>query len=175
MNKITSTVLMLLLFCSSISFAQSTEVLKASALRDAKSICQATLKMNFDKALDYSHPGFLKMMGGKEKAIELLNSTFNTMKESGFIFEKSDVLGVSDVVLEDDEYRCYVEAFNQVIMDGKRIKTKSYLFGIYNAETKLWCFIDIKQLKNEAMMNQVLPNFKTSLKIPDDEMTTEDL
>ncbi|GAA3656221.1 hypothetical protein [Flavivirga jejuensis] len=175
MNKTTSTILMLLLFCSSISFAQSTQELKTSALRDAKRICQATFKMDFNKSIDYMHPGFLKMMGGNEMALELLKSKFNTMKEAGFVFEKSDALEVSDVVLEDGEYRCYVEAFNQVTMNGKRIKTKSYLFGIYNAEAKSWYFIDIKQLKNEAMMNQVLPNFKTSLEIPDDEVTTEDI
>ena len=166
---------MLLLFCSSISFAQSTEELKESALRDAKIASQATLKMDFEKVLDYTYPSILELMGGKEKAIELLNSTFNTMKESGFVFEKSDILEVSDVVFEDDQYRCYIEGFNQMIMSGKRMKSKSYLFGIYNSEAKFWYFMEAKQLKNEAMMNLVFPNFKTSLEIPDDEMTTEDI
>ena len=175
MNKITSTILMLLLFCSSISFAQSTEALKASALRDAKIAAQANLKMDFNKVLDYTYPSILELMGGKEKAVELLNSTFNTMKENGFVFEKADVLGVSDIVFENDQYRCYIQGFNQMIMSGMRIKSKSYLFGIYNSEAKFWYFMEAKQLKNEAMMKQIFPNFKTSLEIPDDEMTTEEI
>ncbi|GAA3591583.1 hypothetical protein Q4Q39_05110 [Flavivirga amylovorans] len=175
MNKAFSTIVMLLLFCGSITFAQSTEELKALALRDAKTASQATLKMDFDKLLDYTYPSILELMGGKEKAIELLKSTFNTMKESGFVFEKAEILGVSDVVFEDDQYRCYIEGFNQMVMSGKRMKSKSYLFGIYNSEAKFWYFMEAKQLKNEAMMNLVFPNFKTSLKIPEDEMTTEDI
>ncbi|WP_246040897.1 hypothetical protein [Flavivirga rizhaonensis] len=175
MNKTISTALMLLLFCGSISFAQSTEELKASALRDAKIASQATLKMDFDKLLDYTYPSILELMGGKEKAIDLLKSTFDSMKEDGFVFEKAEILGVSDVVFEDDQYRCYVEGFNQMIVSDKRIKSKSYLFGIYNSEAKFWYFMEAKQLKNEAMMDLVFPNFKTSLKVPEDEMTTEEI
>ncbi len=175
MNKVSTTILMLLLFYGSISFAQSTEELKASALRDAKIASQATLKMEFGKLLKYTYPKILELMGGEEKAIELLSTTFNTMKENGFVFEKADILGVSDVVFEDDQYRCYIEGFNQMVMDGKRIKSKSYLFGVYNSEAKFWYFLEAKQLKNEAMINMVFPNFKTSLKIPDDEITTEDI
>ena len=175
MNKITSAILMLLLFCGSISFAQSTEALKASALRDAKINAQAALKMDFDTLLNYFHPGVLKLMGGKEKAIELLNSSFDSLKEGGFVVEKSDVLGVSDIVFEEDQYRCYIECFYQTINDGKRIKSKNYLLGIYNDETKSWYFIEAKQLKNKLMMNLVLPNFKTSLEIPDEDKTTEEI
>ncbi|NMH89660.1 hypothetical protein [Flavivirga algicola] len=175
MNKRTSTILMLLLVCGSICFAQSTKELKEWALRDAKIASQATLKMDFDKVLDYTYPSALEIMGGREQALALIESTFKTMKEGGFVFEKADVLGVSDIVFENNEYRCYIEGFNQMIMGGMRIKSKSYLLGIYNSKEKFWYFIEAKQLKNEAMVNKVLPNFKTSLKIPEDEMTTEEI
>ncbi|WP_158655213.1 hypothetical protein [Flavivirga eckloniae] len=173
MNKIKLTFLMLLLCCSSISFAQTNEELKASALRDAKIASQATLKMDFDKVLDYTHPNALKIMGGKEKAMELIETTFSTMKENGFVFEKADVLGVSEIVFEDNEYRCYIENFNQMVFNGMRIKSKSYLLGIYNSEANFWYFVEAKELKNKAMMDKVFPNFKTSLKIPEDSTTSE--
>ncbi len=166
---------MLLLFCGSICFAQSTKELKEWALRDAKIASQATLKMDFDKVLDHTYPSALELMGGREKALDLIKATFSTMKENGFVFEKADVLGVSDIVFEDNQYRCYIEGFNQMVMSGMRIKSKSYLLGIYNSEEKFWYFLEAKQLKNEAMVNKVLPNFKTSLEIPDDEMTTEEI
>ncbi len=44
---------MLLLFCSSISFAQSKSELKEYALRDTKITSQATLKIDFDTVLNY--------------------------------------------------------------------------------------------------------------------------
>ncbi len=164
---------MLLLFCNSISFAQTTEELKTSALRDAKITSSATLKMDFETVFKHTHPNIIKLMGGKEKGIELLKNTFETMKTQGFVFEKADILGVSDIVFEQEKYRCYIEGFNQMTMNGMRIKSKSYLLGIYNKEDKIWYFIEAKQLKNKAMLDMVLPNFKTSLVIPKDDMQTE--
>ena len=60
MNKITLSLLMLLLFCSSITFSQSKEELKESALRDAKITCAATLKMDFETVLKHTYPPIFK-------------------------------------------------------------------------------------------------------------------
>ncbi len=173
MNKLHSRFLMLLIFCSGISFAQSTEELKASALRDAKITSEATLKMDFETVFKHTYPSIIELMGGKEKGIELLKTTFATMETQGFVFEKADILGVSDIVFEQEKHRCYIEGFNQMKINGMRIKSKSYLLGIYNSEDKIWYFIEAKQLKNQAMLDMVLPNFETSLVIPEDDMQTE--
>jgi len=113
---------MLLLICSSITFSQS----KESALRDAGITSQATLKMNFKTVLKHTYPGVVEMMGGKEKTIKILKSTFKTMeKEQDFVFEKAEILGVSEIVKEQNQYRCYIESLNQMTMDGMRIKREN--------------------------------------------------
>ncbi|TJY34795.1 hypothetical protein [Pontimicrobium aquaticum] len=174
MNKIYSKpILMLLLVCSSISFAQDKSELKAQALKDAKATSHATLKFDFETVLKHTYPGVVTLMGGKEKAMDLLESTFNSMAQDGFVFEKAEIVGVSDIVYEQDEYRCYIESYNQMIMNNLRIKSKGYLLGIYDTNLKYWYFIEAKQLKNNALMDQVFPSFKTSLVIPDNEMTQE--
>ena len=60
-------------------------------------------------------------------------------------------------------------------MASQRIKSKSYLLGIYNEADEFWWFIEAKQLKNKAMLDQVIPNFKTSLEIPEDDVEVEPL
>ncbi len=164
---------MLLIFISSISFSQSTEELKEWALRDAKITSEATLKMDFETVLKHTYPSVVEVMGGKENGIQLIKTTFETMKTQGFVFEKAEVIDVSDIIKENGEYRCYVENYNQMKMNDMRIKSKSFLLGIYNQEAKIWYFLEAKQLKNSQMMDMVLPNFKTNLNIPDDEVTTE--
>lgn len=174
MNKLTKTVIILLVF-SGITFAQTSEELKASALRDAKITSEATLKFDFETVFKYTYPSIIKMMGGYETGMELIKSTFDKMKNEGFEFEKADIISVSDIVFEQDEYRCYIEGFNQMKINNMRIKAKSYMLGIYNPEKEIWCFLEAKQLKNPAMADMILPDFKTELNIPDDEMTTEQL
>lgn len=164
---------MLLLVCSGISFAQKKSELKAQALKDAKITSQATLKFDFETVLKHTYPGVVALMGGQEKATNLLESTFNSMAQEGFVFEKAEIISVSDIVYEQGEYRCYIESYNQMIMNNLRIKSRAYLLGVYDSDLKYWYFIEAKQVKNNTLMDQVFPNFKTGLVIPDNEMTQE--
>lgn len=173
MNKITSIILTLLICISSVSFSQSTEELKSLALKDAKTTSKATLAMDFETVIKHTYPAVIDVMGGKENAITLIKTTFETMKTQGFVFERADVKRISDIIKEQGEYRCYVENYNQMKMNDMLIKSKSYLLGIYNEDAKIWYFLEAKQLKNQQMMDVVLPNFETALVIPDDEVTTE--
>ncbi|WP_406685303.1 hypothetical protein N1F78_06150 [Seonamhaeicola sp. MEBiC1930] len=174
MNKLRTLVILLLI--SGITFAQTKEELKESALRDAKITSEATLKYDFETVFKHTYPSILELMGGKEAGIELMKKTFDDMKTSqGFVFEKADIISVSGIVFEQDQYRCYIEGFNQMKINNMRVKAKSYMLGIYSLENEIWYFLEAKQLKNPAMADMILPDFTTSLEIPDDEMTTEQL
>lgn len=146
-----------------------------TALRDAKIAAKATLEMDFKTVLKHTYPSIVEMMGGEEKAIPLLEQTFESMKSNGFKFEKAEVLSVSNIVEEQGQHRCYIEGENVMVMNDQRITSKSYLLGIYDSEKELWYFLEAQKLKDSALANQVLPNFKTSLNIPDDEMKTESI
>ncbi|MBC3845765.1 hypothetical protein H8K90_05200 [Winogradskyella echinorum] len=169
MNKFKKTMFVLIMALSISAFAQT----KEDALKDATTTSKATLKMDFKTVLKHTLPKVVELMGGEDAALTLLKNTFDGMKTQGFVFEKADVNGVSEIVEEQGQYRCVIEGFNQMKMSGQRIKSKSYLLGIYNDVDKYWWFIEAKQLKNEAMLDMVLPNFETSLNIPEDDMQME--
>ena len=169
MNKLNKLVMLVLLASCLSAFSQT----KDGALKDAKITSKATLEMDFETVLDHTLPKVVDLMGGKEAALTLLKSTFASMKTQGFVFEKADILSVSEIVKEQKQYRCVIEGYNQMKMASQRIKSKSYLLGIYNETDEFWWFIEAKQLKNKAMLDQVIPNFKTSLEIPEDDVEVE--
>ena len=171
MNKLKNLLLIVLLSGSSL-FGQTLDELKSLALIDAKATSKATIEKDFKTVLNHTYPSILQLMGGKENALSTIENMYASMETQGFVFEKADVVGVSEVVKEQNQYRCFVEGFNQMTMNGQRISSKSYLLGIYNEEDSLWCFLEAKQVKNKALIDQVLPGFKTSLQKPDDEMKT---
>ncbi len=146
---------------------------KTEALKDAKTTSKATLEMDFETVLKHTLPSVLDMMGGKDAALKVIESTFEGMKAQGFVFEKADINGVSEIVKEQGQFRCVVEGYNQMVMSGQRISSKSYLLGIYNEADNYWWFIEAKQFKNDALKDQILPNFETALEIPEDEMKVE--
>jgi hypothetical protein len=146
---------------------------KEDALKDALATSKATLDMDFDTVLKHTHPKVIEIMGGKEAALILLQTTFESMKTQGFVFEKAEIRNVSEIIKEQHQYRCFIEGYNQMKIASQRIKSKSYLLGIYNEAESFWWFIEAKQLKNKAMLDEVLPNFKTRLKIPEDNVEVE--
>lgn len=169
MNKLKSITLVVALMFGTSVFAQT----KTEALKDAKATSSATIKMDFDTVLKYTLPSALDMMGGKDAALKVVQATYEGMLSQGFVFEKAEVIGVSEIVKEQGQYRCVVENFNQMVMSKQRISSKSYLLGIYNEADKHWWFIEASQLKNEALKNQILPNFETKLSIPEDDVKVE--
>lgn len=171
MNKLKKLTLLVLITLSFSVLSQT----KEDALKDAKTTSKATLEMDFETVLKHTLPEVVGLMGGKEAAITLLKSTFDTMKTQGFVFEKADILSVSEITEEQGQKRCVVSGYNEMKMQGQRIKSKSYLLGIHNEVDGFWWFIEAKQLKNKALLDQIIPNFETGLEIPDDDVTVEQI
>jgi len=169
MNKLKKIVLFVLIATSASVFSQT----KEDALKDAKTTSKATLAMDFETVLKHTLPSVVEMMGGKDAALQVLESTFKGMKTQGFVFEKAEINGVSEIVKEQGQFRCVIEGFNQMKMSGQRTSSKSYLLGIYNNVDKYWWFLEAKQLKNVALVDKVLPGFETNLKIPEDNVKVE--
>lgn len=161
--------LLVLLLSLNPLFAQT----KEQALRDAKIAANATLNENYDTILKYTLPEVIDLMGGKDAAKSVIENTLKSMASQGFKFEKADILSASEVVNEQGQYRCVVEGYNQMTMPGQRIKSKSYLLGIYNPVEQYWWFIEAKQLQNKTMLDQILPGFETALTIPKDDVKIE--
>ncbi len=163
-------VLLAIVLLKSSLFSQT----KEEALRDANITGEATLKNDYSTVLTYTLPKVVEMMGGKENAVKALTNMMNQIKkDSDFKIEKYEVISVSDVIKEQGQYRCYVETKNQMKVANTRIKNKSYLFGIFDTNNKIWQFIEANKLKNNAQIDMIIPKFKTSLNIPDDERNME--
>ena len=145
---------------------------KEEALRDAKITAKATLDSNYKTVLDYTYAPVLEIMGGKDKALELITKSMNEMKAQGFVFKSADVISCSKIVEEQNQKRCYIKNTYVMIFNGYRMTSDAYLLGVYNEDKKAWNFIEAKQLSN-PMMSSVLPDFKTSLNIPQGTMNSE--
>lgn len=172
MKKIT---FLLFVFCATQVFSQDMKTLKANAMKDAQAACNATLKEDFKTLLDYTHPNIVKAAGGAEVMVEYLKSTFTQMKANGFAYEVAETKAVSDVVKEQGEYRCYVENYNVMKMNGKRITSTSYMLGFYNDTAKRWMFVEAKEMKSTGSIIAYFPDFKTSMKIPENTMEMKDI
>jgi len=159
----------LLTLTIALGFAQT----KEDALKDAQMAAEGTLSEDFDTVLKYTLPEIIEVMGGKENAKNTIVQTYDTMKSQGFKIEKAEILEVSEIVKEQGQSRCLVKSYNVMVMSGQRLKSTSHLLGIYDDNAKHWKFIEAKQLKNPGLTSQILPDFKTEMEIPEDEVDME--
>lgn len=167
--------LFLLLSVTTQLLSQDMNTLKKYALRDAQAACDATLKEDYKKLLSYTHSNILDAAGGIDVMVDYLKTTFEKMKSNGFKYEVAQTKSVSDVVKEQGEYRCYVENYNVMKMNNKRITSTSYMLGFYNEEKQKWTFVEAKEMKASGTIITYFPNFKTSLNIPENTMKTSDI
>ncbi|WP_299108232.1 hypothetical protein [uncultured Winogradskyella sp.] len=169
MNKLKNILLLVLLVSSTIAFSQT----KESAIKDATATTKANIDMDFDTVIKHTLPAVLDMMGGKDAALQVLKSTMEGAKAQGLVFEKAEVIKVSELTKEQGQSRCIVEGYTQMTMSGQRVKTKIHYIGIYNDVDKYWWFVEAKQLNNKVLANKILPNFETALEIPEDDVQVE--
>jgi hypothetical protein len=159
------------LFISLVGFSQT----KDTALRDARITSQATLDMDFKTVLKHTYPSIVDLMGGTTAAEHIIENMFKEMNDKGFVFEKADVQYVSEIVKEQNQYRCYTYSINVMKIDKQRITSKSYLLGIYDEEKEIWYFLEADKMKNKLLLDKVLPNFETNLVIPEDDISFESI
>jgi hypothetical protein len=143
---------------------------KEGAMRDAKLAAQGSMSADYESIIKYSLPEIIELMGGKEAAKTSISAMYKSMNEQGLVFEKAEILEVSDIVKEQGQSRCTVKSYNEMTMTGQRLKSTSYLLGIYNDEGEHWTFIEAKQLQTPQLVNQILPDFETSLDLPKDDV-----
>jgi hypothetical protein len=159
----------ILLCVFTLSFSQT----KATALRDAKITSKATLDMDFKTVLKHTYPSIVDLMGGTTAAEHIIENMFKDMTSQGFVFEKAEVQGVSEIVKEQNQFRCYTHSINVMKINNQRITSTSYLLGIYDEEKQIWYFLEADKLQNKMLADKILPNFKTNLNIPKDETKME--
>jgi len=164
--------LVILFFITGTLFSQNIDTLKKYALRDAKSICEASIKQDYSTIMKFTHPVIHKKYGEKQ-LMQLTEDIYKTMAAQKIKIISSVADEVIAIKKEKREYRCLVK--NTVIMDfnGRRVTLKSSLFGFYDKKKEHWYFIESNKLLDDPETIELFPNFKTEIDIPIDEQISE--
>ena len=105
------------------------------------------------------------MMGGREKAISIVDAGIKNMKEHG-----AEILAFRIGVPSDfktggsDLFTVIPTEVDAKVPEGK-LTGKSFLVGISSDQGKTWFFADGSQL-NEESVKSMFPKFPAALKLP---------
>jgi hypothetical protein len=144
--------------------APSREVAEA-ARRDAHAMYEAFRKGKLDEFAAYTYPGLLKMAGGKQKMVEMLEKGLADMAKEGFRFVSGVVAPPTQVVKAGSELHALLPLKQVMSAPGGELNLAGHLLGISADGGKTWTFIDSAKL-TAATVRQILPNYNPELKLP---------
>ncbi|KAA1247350.1 hypothetical protein [Aquimarina sp. RZ0] len=160
--------LLILFLISSSLHSQNINELKKFALRDAKAVSNASIKKDATTIIKYTHPKIIQKYGQTEVK-EIIEQVYKTMSAQKIKIVSSEIDEVSEIRKEKKEYRSLVKNTIKMDFNGRPITLKSSLFGFYDKKKQQWYFIESNKLLNDPETKKLFSDFKTEIKIPEDE------
>lgn len=132
----------------------------------AKAMTDALIAKDYKTFVRFVYPKVIKLGGGEENMIKLLESGMETLKNQGFTFKSCSVGTLTKLVKAGSEFHALVP--QQIIIETKTgtLLSNSFLLAISADAGKTWKFIDLAKVTDENV-KQLLPNYNAELKIPE--------
>jgi hypothetical protein len=141
--------------------AQDTAVVK----KEANILAQAMIAGNYETLLDHTYPKAVKIAGGKQKMMAIVNTGMAQMKTQGIVFENASIGTPGKFYKAGTEIHCLVPENLTMKLPNAHIISHSYLLAISNNGGKTWSFLDLNNSSSEKV-KQLIPNFNPALIIP---------
>jgi hypothetical protein len=155
--------LYVLLILSNYAFSQNQ--FSSKIINDCEIMISAMKNNDYNKILDYTYPKIIEIGGGREKLSSLMKTTFDKMKDEGYIFENQILDEPQKIYIASKELHCIIPKKTIMKTPKGRIQATYYYLGISKNGGEKWYFIETHML-NEENIKLIFPNFNSALKIP---------
>jgi hypothetical protein len=152
--------------------AQDEKVI-ANLKADVQKMLDATLKGDAETLFSMTHPKAIEMMGGTDKAKELLKLSLDSLKATG-LATKLQEIGTPTLANNKADSFAVVPYTITFTGGGKKITFKTAVVGFSADSGKSWKFLNITE-KGEEEMRQLVPDLPRELKIPKQEQKVEEV
>ena len=117
--------------------AQDTLVVR----NDVINMLNAMLKNDMGILADYTHPKILASMGGREKAIEIMNTGVAEIKSKGMSFRSASIGKIGKFYTKGNKVYCVIPHDITINMEGGYLSSLSSVLGISQDQGKTWKFV----------------------------------
>lgn len=133
--------------------------------KQVETMGQYLLKHDFNSFCAFTYPETVKMLGGKQNMIALMEKGIHEMNADGIDFLNFTFGEPSTVINVGDELQCTIsQTIILKVPDGK-LASQSTLIAISIDGGKYWYFVDTAG-KDIQTMKKVLPNLSDKLILP---------
>lgn len=165
MKKIATLLIMLLVVSICHGQSNSSDYSKIIKKR-AETMTQHLIKKDFRSFCEYTYPKILELIGGKEKAIALMEKGSKELQAEGNEFSKVTIGEPSRIISNGTELQCTVPQSTELKVTNGKLVTESTLIAISKDKGVTWYFIDTSN-KSLKSLQKAFPNLSNMLEIPE--------
>jgi hypothetical protein len=138
---------------------------KEAAKRDGIAMYQAFHSGDLERFAAYTYPGLLKLLGGKQKMIAMLQKETSDMAAEGFRFKSAMVGAPTQLVAAGAQLQAMLPLNQVMTAPGGEMHLEGHVLGVSSDGGKTWTFIDAEKL-TAGNVRKVLPNYDPRLELP---------
>lgn len=164
MNMSRIAVLVLLFALPAVVSADDVEIKKVVKAK-VEVLNEATVKGEFARIADLTHPKVVEIAGGREKMIALMEKSFKEMKEEGISVHSAKVGEPSDLARKGGDLYVVVPFDLTMKVEGGKITASGYVVGVSSDQGKVWTFVNSSS--SPGAIKLILPDLPNSLELPE--------
>lgn len=156
----------LLVLVASLAAAADDEAHLKAIQAKADEVGQATVKEDWSKLMDLTHPKLIFLAGGREKLIEITKEATNKIKKQGFLVASMQAARPKEIVKTEKDWLAIVPTTMVLTSPKGKVTQKSYLLAVSSAQGIKWVFLDGSGL-DQKNVKQFVPSFPENMKLPE--------
>lgn len=100
---------------------------------------------------DYTHPKILASMGGREKAIETMNTGLAEIKSKGMSFRSASIGKIGKFYTKGNKVYCVIPHDITINTEGGYLSSLSSVLGISPDQGKTWKFVSAGNIGRDKL------------------------
>jgi hypothetical protein len=144
------------------------ETAKANLVSQARELMDSTLSGDYERAMGFTHPKAVEMMGGKRKYVQVLKDGMASFQKDGVEINKISLDDPSAVVQNGNEHFSIVPQTLAMTFNKTKVGLqRGYLVALSTNGGRNWVFLDGAGIKEDrTKLKSLLPNFPDALELP---------
>lgn len=162
----------LLCLMANAAFAGTLSAADAENLRaDVATLTISVERGDAEPLIARTHPSLHKLAGGPDEFAKFTREAVEQVRQIGVKFLSSDVGAPTQTYPAGDEEVCFVPRTSVMELQGKKVKSTTFMIAIRRLNSSDWKYIDGAGLRdNPAMLYQLLPRLERGISLPPNTM-----
>lgn len=153
------------LFLFVLIYSEDKSEITKSIQEDVRKCMAAVYSADVDVVLTFSHSKTIDLMGGKEKAKEILTKTLTKLKESEMKVESLEFPEIPKYFDSKTNHFVIISTLTIISSKGQKAESLNFQLGIKAIGENKWTYIEGSRINNENI-KQLFPDFPDNYEFP---------